>query len=72
MIAPEKGGMENDTPGKGGILQDQKMVENVPPENDGMENDSPGKRRNNTGPENGGKCTTGKRLPWKTIAPEKD
>ena len=50
MIAPEKGG----------ILQDRKMAENVVPENDGMENDSPGKRRNNTGPENGGKCTTGK------------
>ena len=50
MIAPEKGG----------ILQDRKMAENVVPENDGMENDSPGKRRNNTGLENGGKCTTGK------------
>ena len=29
-------------------------------EKDGMENDSPGQRQNNTGPENGGKCTTGK------------
>ena len=47
-------------PEKGGILQDRKMAENVPPENDGMENDSPGKRRNITGPENGGKCSTGK------------
>ena len=50
MIAPEKGG----------ILQDRKMAENVVPENDGMENDSPRKRQNITGPENGGKCTTGK------------
>ena len=32
----------------------------IAPEKDGMENDSPGKRRNITGPENGGKCTTGK------------
>ena len=47
-------------PEKGGILQDRKMAENVPPENDGMENDSPGKRQNITGPENGGKCSTGK------------
>ena len=50
MIAPEKGR----------ILLDWKMVDYVPPENDGMENDSPGKRRNITGPENGGKCSTGK------------
>ena len=45
---------------KVGILQNRKMAENVPLENDGMENDSPGKRQNNTGPENDGKCTTGK------------
>ena len=50
MIAPEKDG----------ILQDRKMAENVVPENDEMENGCPGKRWNNTGPENGGKCTTGK------------
>ena len=47
-------------PEKDGKLQDWKMAEKVEPENDGMENDSPGKRRNNAGPENGGKCTTGK------------
>ena len=47
------------TPEKGGILQDQKMAENAPPENDRMENDSPRKRRNNTGTENGRKCTSG-------------
>ena len=47
-------------PENGGKLQDWKMVENALPENDGMENDRPGKRRKITGPENGGKCTTGK------------
>ena len=57
MIAPEKSK----------ILQDRNMVENY-----GTQNYSPGKKRNITGPKNCGKCTTGKLMPWKMIAPEKD
>ena len=42
MIAPEKEGMENDSPEKGRILEGWKMTENALPENDGTANDSPG------------------------------